>query len=73
MGVFKIIAVSAIGYAAYRAWQKHQANQQLQTATDTGSTTSPHGDPMRTSGTQDWDQESTTGAGAQYSRGFGEA
>jgi uncharacterized membrane protein YebE (DUF533 family) len=67
MALFKIIAAGAIGYAAYRAWQKHQTNQRLQSATDTGSTTSPHGDPIRTSGMREWDQESTTGAGAQYS------
>lgn len=73
MALFKIIAASAIGYAAYRAWQKHQSNQQLLSATDAGSTTSPHGDPIRANRTRDWDQESTTGAGAQYSRGFGKA
>lgn len=72
MAIFKIIAAGAIGYAAYRAWQRHQSNQQLQSVADTGRTSPPHGDKIAQRDT--WgDEPEPAHAGAQFSRGFGEA
>lgn len=70
MAILKLITAGALGYAGYKAWQHYQNNQQLQSIPDTGRTTPPHGDPIRRS---DAPQRERAHAGAQFSRGFGEA
>lgn len=72
MGIFKIIAIGTLGYVAYKALKNRQDSQNLQSAPATNRTTPPHGDPMRSRDT--WEQEpEPVHAGAQFSRGFGEA
>jgi uncharacterized membrane protein YebE (DUF533 family) len=72
MAIFKILVVGALGYAAYKALQNHQNNQQLQSVADTGRTTPPHGDKIAQRDT--WGEEpEPVHADAQFSRGFGEA
>lgn len=71
MGILRTLVVGALGYAAYRAWQRRntQASESSQTASlrDHGSTTAPHGDPL----IEDAREEPAFAAGAQASRSFG--
>ncbi|RPE79959.1 hypothetical protein [Vulcaniibacterium tengchongense] len=47
MRILRTVAVAAIGYAAYRAWQRRPGAPRRPSAPlDEGETTSPHGDPV---------------------------
>ncbi|WP_311239076.1 MULTISPECIES: DUF4142 domain-containing protein [unclassified Xanthomonas] len=72
MGLFKMVTAGAVGYVAYRAWQRSQglaANTQLeQGAREDRQTaqsaigTPPHGDPLRTSVGDARDRQQALGA-----------
>ncbi|MFC0153226.1 DUF4142 domain-containing protein [Xanthomonas dyei] len=58
MGLFKMMTAGAVGYVAYKAWQRHQGlaadtqveqglREDRQTAQSAIGTTPPHGDPLR--------------------------
>ncbi|NYZ61242.1 hypothetical protein [Luteimonas deserti] len=84
MKLFRMMTVGALGYVAYRAWQRRQpgtgtgtsGNGALSRETtgalaDDGSRTTPHGDPVLVGETLDVGPEPA--AGSQSSRGFGGA
>ena len=74
MRILRTLVVGALGYAAYRAWQRraHQTPQGSKALTirDHGDATPPHGDPL---GDAALDREPAYAAGAQSSRSFGAA
>jgi predicted outer membrane protein len=77
MGIFKMVTAGAVGYVAYKAWQRRQG-QSTEAASDTSSdrdiqqttltgpaaktATPPHGDPLRTDGTLSPDRKQALGA-----------
>ena len=69
MSMIKLLAYGTLGYVAYRAWQRHQETSALQQQ-DTGSRTSPHGDPVLAGERIDVSEPARPTAHA--SRGFGE-
>ena len=70
MRILKTVAVAAIGYAAYRAWQRRQGASQASSQPDEGETTSPHGDPVL-AGEPKASMGLSPQTAAQSSRGFG--
>lgn len=72
MGVMKMAAIGAIGYLAYRAWQRRQAGTgRSSLQDDEGQRTPPHGDPLLAdAATED---PPAPRAAAHSSRGFGES
>lgn len=72
MNILKTAALGVVGWVAYRAWQKKRgmaAPTPDLGLRDTGSTTTPHGDPLLA----DPDPELAAPRVAQSSRGFGES
>jgi hypothetical protein len=72
MNILKAAALGAVGWFAYRAWQKKRLDTpELSTIglRDTGDATAPHGDPLLA----DLEPERAAPRLAQSSRGFGEA
>ncbi|MBO9793956.1 MULTISPECIES: DUF4142 domain-containing protein [Xanthomonas] len=71
MGLFKMVTAGAVGYVAYKAWQRRQGHtsdpQDLQSnvATVVGSTP-PHGDPLRDSVDDARDRKQALGALAVF-------
>ncbi|MBV6806100.1 DUF4142 domain-containing protein [Xanthomonas euvesicatoria] len=71
MGLFKMVTAGAVGYVAYKAWQRRQGHtsdpQDLQSnvATVVGSTP-PHGDPLRDSVGDARDRKQALGALAVF-------
>jgi uncharacterized membrane protein YebE (DUF533 family) len=70
MSLFKLLAAGALGYAAYRALQSHQAKQALSDEGDSGERTPPHGDPVLAGA--EIEVEPAPAAGAHSSRSFGD-
>ncbi|MEZ0471485.1 hypothetical protein [Luteimonas salinilitoris] len=71
MGVLRMFAVGAIGYLAYRAWQRRQAGTgQSSLQDDDGQRTPPHGDPILAGAAMD--EPPAPRAAAHSSRSFGE-
>jgi len=69
--MLKIVTAGALSYVAFKAWQRYQASSSLKSELDEGDTTPPHGDPILVGETLDVGP--VPHAGAQFSRGFGEA
>jgi len=70
MSLFRIFAAGALGYVAYRAWQRRQSTPATPTLRDDGGRTPPHGDPVLVG--ESLHVEPVENSGAQSSRGFGE-
>lgn len=68
----RLIAAGAVGFVAYKAWQRHQARMlELEPArADDQARTPPHGDPVLVGETLAVGPGPS--AGIQSSRGFGE-
>ncbi|MBG3849016.1 DUF4142 domain-containing protein [Xanthomonas sp. WHRI 8391] len=77
MGLFKMVTAGAVGYVAYKAWQRRQgqstdatsdtsSDRDIQQTTLTGpaakSATPPHGDPLRTDANISTDRKQALGA-----------
>ncbi|MDH5824662.1 hypothetical protein QFW77_16955 [Luteimonas sp. RD2P54] len=72
MGVLRTFALGAIGYFAYRAWQRRQTGAEPQSLqNDEGDRTPPHGDPVLAGAARGAPPEPR--AASHSSRGFGEA
>ena len=52
MGILRIVAGGALGYIAYRAWQRRKAEEDT-APFDDEARTPPHGDPLLESGAPD--------------------
>ncbi|MCC8537273.1 DUF4142 domain-containing protein [Xanthomonas axonopodis pv. poinsettiicola] len=72
MGLLRMVTAGAVGYVAYKAWQRRQEQtsqvpdtqavlQDRQAVTARG-TTPPHGDPLRTTGGAGSDRQQALGA-----------
>lgn len=48
MAMFKLAAAGALGFVAYRLWQRYQAEPGPTPIRDEGRATAPHGDPILT-------------------------
>ncbi|HVI58544.1 MAG TPA: hypothetical protein VM619_06670 [Luteimonas sp.] len=70
MHVVRLIAASALGFVAYKAWQRRRARASESSQPDDGARTLPHGDPVLVGETLDVGPAPV--AGIQSSRGFGE-
>ncbi|WP_202839619.1 hypothetical protein [Luteimonas saliphila] len=68
MGFLKLFAAGALGFLAYRSWQRHQAGPRA--LRDDGERTPPHGDPILAG--ERIDASPSPRPAAQASRGFGE-
>ncbi len=66
----RLIAVGALGFVAYKAWQRNRARALESTQPDEGARTPPHGDPVLVGETLEVGP--TPVAGMQSSRGFGD-
>ncbi|MBB5768960.1 DUF4142 domain-containing protein [Xanthomonas euroxanthea] len=77
MGIFKMLTASAVGYVAYKAWQRRQGDtgetaspthndrdvqQQSLSAPAKAGSTPPHGDPLRAATTLSSDRKQALGA-----------
>jgi len=71
MSLTKLIAIGAVGFIAYRAWQRHQDTSTSLQQRDDGSRTAPHGDPILVGEQIDIGADTMRPA-AHASRGFGE-
>ena len=81
MGLFRLLTAGAIGYVAYRAWQRRQPGAATPSTGDAdgahamdadhGSRTPPHGDPVLAGA--DLEAGIAPRTPAQASRGFGAA
>ena len=70
MGILKMLAAGALGFVAYKAWQRHQQQSHTTSLRDTGSKTPPHGDPLIAGADLEPQQEAHVVS--QSSRGFGD-
>lgn len=70
MGFMKLFAAGALGFFAYRSWQRYQAGSRAPSPRDDGTRTSPHGDPILAG--EHIDTAPSPRPAAQASRGFGE-
>lgn len=70
MSILKLLAAGAVGFVAYRAWQQHQANRDLEPLADDGTGTAPHGDPVLVG--ERIDMAPAQRSASHSSRGFGE-
>ena len=70
MHVVRLIAAGALGFVAYKAWQRRRARALESSKPDDGARTPPHGDPILVGETLEVGP--APGAGIQSSRGFGE-
>ncbi|HSX63441.1 MAG TPA: hypothetical protein VLF15_01805 [Pseudoxanthomonas sp.] len=70
MGILKMLAAGALGFVAYKAWQRHKQPSHTSSLRDTGSKTPPHGDPLVADA--GLEPELDAHAGSQSSRGFGD-
>ncbi|WP_407353775.1 hypothetical protein [Luteimonas sp. R10] len=72
MGVLRTFALGAIGYLAYRAWQRRQAETAPPAVQeDDGGRTPPHGDPVLAGAAIE--EAPAPRPPAHSSRGFGES
>lgn len=69
MRLVRLIATVGLGWAAYKAWQRHQARKQAGPRLDDGGATPPHGDPVLVGETLEVGPAPVSGV--QSSRGFG--
>ena len=70
MSVVRLIAVGALGFVAYRAWQRHRARALESPKPDDATRTPPHGDPVLVGETLEVGPAPV--AGMQSSRSFGQ-
>ncbi|UNW13339.1 DUF4142 domain-containing protein [Xanthomonas phaseoli pv. phaseoli] len=71
MGLFKMVTAGAVGYVAYKAWQRRQGQasdpQDLRSSVSTvAGSTPPHGDPLRDSVGDARDRKQALGALAVF-------
>ena len=66
----RLIAAGALGFVAYKAWQRRRVRALESSQPDDGERTPPHGDPVLVGETLEVGP--TPVAGMQFSRGFGE-
>lgn len=66
----RLIAAGALGFVAYKAWQRRQARALESSQPDDGEMTPPHGDPVLVGETLEVGP--TPVPGMQSSRGMGE-
>jgi len=69
MQILKALAVAALGVAAWKAWQRHQAGLQAASMRDLGTIIPTDGDPVLDGA---WSDMEPPRAAAQSSRGFGD-
>ncbi len=69
MSILKAATIGALGFFAYRAWQRHKAESASHAVPDTGDTTPPLGDTIRI---HSEDVEPLPSTSVQSSRGFGD-
>ncbi len=67
---FRLIAAGALGYVAYKAWQRSRARALEPSQPDDGARTPPHGDPVLVGETLEVGP--VPAAGMQSGRGFGD-
>lgn len=70
MSLLKMLAAGALGFFAYKTWQRSQDATGMASLRDDGGTTAPHGDPLLAG--SHIDVEPPPHAGAHSSRSFGE-
>lgn len=70
MSFLKLFAAGALGFVAYRAWQRHQLAHGRAPLPDDGGRTAPHGDPVLVG--EQLDVAPSARAASHSSRGFGE-
>lgn len=70
MVVVRLIAAGALGFVAYKAWQRRRMRTLEPSQPDDGTRTPPHGDPVLVGETLEVGPAPV--AGIQSSRGFGE-
>ena len=73
MAILKMVAAGALGFIAYRVWQRSQTGSRPAAVLDDGDTTPPHGDPILVGARLEAEAAaSEPRAPAHSSRGFGE-
>ncbi|MGO1541061.1 MAG: hypothetical protein ACTH0Y_05540 [Luteimonas sp.] len=72
MAILKIVAAGALGFIAYRVWQRSQTGSRPAAILDDGHTTPPHGDPILVGARLEAEAASKPRPPAHSSRGFGE-
>ncbi|TYT26146.1 hypothetical protein FZO89_07675 [Luteimonas viscosa] len=70
MGFLKLLAAGALGFVAYKSWQRYQAGPHAAPPRDDGARTPPHGDPILAG--EHIDMAPSPRPAAQASRSFGE-
>jgi uncharacterized membrane protein YebE (DUF533 family) len=70
MSFLKLFAAGALGYVAYRAWQRHQFDRGHASIADDRQRTAPHGDPVLVG--ESLDVSPATRTASHSSRSFGE-
>ena len=70
MSLTTLLALGAIGFIAYRTWQRHQDTSVAYPRHDDGSGTAPHGDPILAG--EQIDISEPVRPAAHASRSFGE-
>lgn len=73
MAILRVVAAGALGFLAYRAWQRSGTRSRPAAVPDQGNITPPHGDPVLVGARLDAEaRASEPRAPAHSSRGFGE-